>query len=461
MLTQNEMQQVIDYTAAKGAQFSELFLEDRTDQEVRYGSGSVQAVKNVHIYGAGLRLISGTEAIYTYTNNVSLKGLKNLADEALSLLSSKAAKRMGAIPLRAADQNPNPNPVGKEPSKADMQQKIEIARRADAAMTAAGVPLLSHNVVYSDMDQRIWVANSEGVLASDRRVNTRARAYYTVGDEHGGTYEWADIVKCCGMEGWENDELEQYLRRRLQSTYTAMKGDSLKPCTIPVVMAAGSCGTLWHECCGHSLEAAAIADGNSDFAGLIGEQVASSKVTLIDDGTMPGLYGSSMIDDEGHNRQRNVMIENGVLKTYLCDILQGKKIGMQSNGCGRRQDYTFAPTSRMSNTYLAPGTDDEEEMIRSLGEGLYVKRLGGGSGGSIFSLLCTEAYLIKNGQIDRPVKNCMIIGHGIDVMKKINRVGSKLKAEYGGFCGAGSGLVPTTSFQPQVRISEMTIGGEG
>ncbi|MBR6682809.1 MAG: TldD/PmbA family protein, partial [Firmicutes bacterium] len=282
-----------------------------------------------------------------------------------------------------------------------------------------------------------------------------------VGNESGSSYEWADVVQCGGMEGWNSDELEKYLRGKLRSTYTSMKGDVLRSCSLPVVMAAGSCGTLWHESCGHSLEAAAIAEGNGDFIGLIGETVASSKVTLIDDGTMPGLYGSSMIDDEGHPRQRNVMIENGVLRTYLCDHLQGKKIGMKSNGCGRRQDYTFAPTSRMSNTYLAPGSDDEDEMIRSLAEGLYVKRLGGGSGGSIFSLLCTEAYLIKNGQIDRPVKNCMITGRGIDVIKKIDRVGSKLKSEYGGFCGAGSGLVPTTSFQPQVRISEMTVGGAG
>lgn len=461
MLSQNEMQQVIDYTASKGAEFSELFLEDRGDQEVRYSGGNVQAVKNVHIYGAGLRLINGTEAIYTYTNDVTLKGLKSLADEALSLLSSKAATGTEAKVLTMAHRIADPNPVGKEPSMAQLKEKIEIARRASGALESAGVPLLAQNVVYSDMDQRIWVANSEGVLASDRRVNTRARAYYTVGNEKGSSYEWADVVKCGGLEGWNNDELETYLREKLRSTYTCMNGETLRSCRMPVVMAAGSCGTLWHESCGHSLEAAAIADGNGDFIGLIGETVAGPKVTLIDDGTLPGLYGSSMIDDEGHQRQRNVMIEKGVLKTYLCDHLQGKKIGMRSNGCGRRQDYTFAPTSRMSNTYLAPGSDDEDEMIRSLAEGLYVKRLGGGSGGSIFSLLCTEAYLIKNGQIDRPVKNCMITGRGIDVIKKIDRVGSKLQAEYGGFCGAGSGLVPTTSFQPQVRISEMTVGGEG
>ena len=455
------MQQVIDYTASKGAEFSELFLEDRTDQEVRYSGGNVQAVKNVHIYGAGLRLINGIETIYTYTNDVSLKGLKSLADEALSLLSSKAANGTGAKALSLAHRIADPNPVRREPSETKLKEKIEIARRASFALESSGVPLLAHNVVYSDMDQRIWVANSEGVLADDRRVNTRARAYYTVGDESGSSYEWADVVQCGGMEGWNSDELEQYLRNKLRSTYTSMKGDVLRSGRLPVVMAAGSCGTLWHESCGHSLEAAAIADGNGDFIGRIGEVVASPKVTLIDDGTMPSLYGSSMIDDEGHVRQRNVMIENGVLKTYLCDHLHGKKIGMKSNGCGRRQDYTFAPTSRMSNTYLAPGSDDEDEMIRSLAEGLYVKRLGGGSGGSIFSLLCTEAYLIKNGQIDRPVKNCMITGRGIDVIKKIDRVGSKLQTEYGGFCGAGSGLVPTTSFQPQVRISELTVGGEG
>ena len=461
MLTQSEMQQIIDYAASKGAEFSELFLEDRADQEVRYSGGSVQSVKNVHIYGAGLRLINGTEAIYTYTNDVSLKGLKSLAEEALSLLSSKAAKGAAAKALSLAHRIADPNPVRREPSQVVLKEKIEIARRASASLETAGVPLLAHNVVYSDMDQRIWVANSEGILASDRRVNTRARAYYTVGDESGSSYEWADVVHCGDMEGWNSDELELHLRDKLRSTYTAMKGDVLKSCRLPVVMAAGSCGTLWHESCGHSLEAAAIADGNGDFIGKLGELVASPKVTLIDDGTMPGLYGSSMIDDEGHVRQRNVMIEKGVLKTYLCDHLQGKKIGMKSNGCGRRQDYTFAPTSRMSNTYLAPGSDDEEEMIRSLAEGLYVKRLGGGSGGSIFSLLCTEAYLIRNGQIDRPVKNCMITGRGIDVIQKIDRVGSKLQTEYGGFCGAGSGLVPTTSFQPQVRIAEMTVGGEG
>ncbi|MCI8633293.1 MAG: TldD/PmbA family protein [Lachnospiraceae bacterium] len=460
MISKEEMQQVLDYAQAKGAEFSELFLEDRSDQEVQCAKQQIQGIKNLRIYGAGLRLLQGTQEVYTYSSEVSLRGLMTLAEEALALLAGgaeskgkgKALKRMEGV---------NPNPVRLEVNASGVQKKIRIAKAAERAATGAGVPLLSQRVVYSDTDQRVWIANSEGVLAADRRVSTRARVYYTVGDEKGGLYEWADFVKPCGMEAWETDEWELFIRERLRSSYASLKAEPLKSGNMPVVLEAGDCGALWHECCGHTLEAAAIAAGSSDFIGRLGQQVASSKVALIDDGTLPGLYGSSAFDDEGHPRQRNILIEKGVLKTYLCDRLHGQMIGMRSNGCGRRQDYTYAPTSRMSNTYLAPGTDDEEEMIRSLGEGLYVKRLGGGSGGQIFSLICREAYLIKNGQIDRPVRNCMITGNGMEVMKKIDRVGSKIETEYGSFCGAASGLVNVTSFQPRVRIAEMIVGGEG
>jgi TldD protein len=224
------------------------------------------------------------------------------------------------------------------------------------------------------------------------------------------------------------------------------------------VLAAGDCGTLWHESCGHSLEAVAIAAGSSAFAGKIGEKVASEKVTLIDDGTLTGQYGSGAIDDEGHVRQRNVLIENGILKGYLCDRYHGKLIGMESTGSGRRQNYTYAPAARMTNTLLAEGTDEEEEMIRSVDNGLYVQSIGGGYGGSQFSLAVQEGFWIKNGKIDRQVKNLMLTGNGIDVIKRIDRVGRHLQLESGAFCGAVSGLVPTTTPQPMCRISAMSVG---
>ena len=289
MITQQEMQQIIDYTVSRGAEFCELFLEDRMDQELRCAKQNVQAVKNVRVYGAGLRLINGLESVYTYTNDVTLRGLLDLAEEALSLAGSRAASGTKSAALSASAAAYNPNPVQCEPDQAPLRQKVQIVKAVDAAAASAGVPLLGHQVVYSDTDQRIWIANSEGILAQDRRVNTRARAYYTVGDGRSSLYEWADYVKPCGMEAWESDEPQQYFRRQLRSSYTSMKAEPIKACTLPVVMAAGSCGALWHECCGHTLEAAAIADGNSDFIGKIGQRVASSRVTLIDDGTLPGL----------------------------------------------------------------------------------------------------------------------------------------------------------------------------
>ena len=182
-------------------------------------------------------------------------------------------------------------------------------------------------------------------------------------------------------------------------------------------------------------------------------------MTLVDDGSIPGLYGSEAVDDEGHPTQKNILIENGVLKGYLCDRLNGRRLGLPSTGSGRRQDYTYAPLSRMTNTYLAAGTDDEEEMIRDIDRGLFVTGVGGGSGGREFSIEVTEGWWIENGRLIHPVSGLTLNGKGPDVIKRVDRVGSKMAYDYGGFCGAGSGLIPTTAFQPRMRITEMAIGG--
>ncbi len=462
MLTIAAIEALLSDTASRGHAFSELFVEDKAERELNYEKQALAGAQTMHSRGAGLRLIRDHHVIYTYTNDVSEPGLKQLADQALALLQivGSATPSDQAVTLQEIHGKAGSNPMQRELAEIGNRRKLDVLREIDAAVRSAGVPLLSHGVTYYETDQRVWIANSEGTLAKDRRVNTRARLHYTVGDTEGALYEWADFIQPAGLDTWQSEEYIAFFQNQLKTAYETLRAEPLKPGRMPVVLAAGSCGVLWHECCGHTLEAAAIASGHSDFIGKRDTVVASPKVTIVDDGTLPGLYGSSCFDDEGKLRQRNVLIEKGVLKGYLCDRVHGRQIGLESNGCGRRQDYTFAPTSRMSNTYLAPGCDDEEEMIRSLGEGLLVTQLGGGSGGPIFSLACSRAYLIKNGQIDRPVKNCMLTGRGIDVMKKIDRVGANIKTEYGSFCGASSGLVPTTAFQPQVRISEMIIGGE-
>ena len=204
-----------------------------------------------------------------------------------------------------------------------------------------------------------------------------------------------------------------------------------------------------------------MAFGNSEFCGKLGQKIASDKVTAIDDGTMPDEWGSSNVDDEGTPTTRLVLIENGVLKNYMVDRLNGRRMGMAPTGSGRRQDYTFAPTSRMRNTYIAPGDDEDDEIISSCGDGMYARSMGGGSVNPVtgeFNFAVEEGYLIRDGKIDRPVRGATLIGRGADILPKIDRVGKDMKMAQG-MCGSLSGSVPTNVGQPMIRVTDITVGG--
>ena len=230
---------------------------------------------------------------------------------------------------------------------------------------------------------------------------------------------------------------------------------------MPVVIDGGFGGVIFHEACGHSLEAAAVAFGNSEFCGKLGQQIASPVVTAVDDGTLPNEWGSTNVDDEGMPTTRLTLIENGVLKNYMVDRLNGRRMGMAPTGSARRQDYTFAPTSRMRNTYIAPGNDDEAAIIATCGDGLYAKHMGGGSVNPVtgeFNFAVSEGYLIRDGKVDRPVRGAMLIGKGAEVLMRIDRVGRKMWMAQG-MCGAGSGSVPVNVGQPMIRVTGLTVGG--
>ncbi len=455
-MTQQEMERILESAVCGGAEFAELFLEDREETHIGCRDGVLQGMKSLRIYGAGLALIAQGRRVYLHTNRVDEESLIRLAGRGNEMLKAEKKKRRPISCIR--QERHNPNAVVMVPSEIAGHKKTEVLIRADGALRGAGVGLSYRNLTYFDTDQRVTVANSEGLLASDRRVTSRIRFQYTIQEGELCRGAWQDYTRPAGFEAFASGEYEDVIREGVQAAKRAMHGKSVKPCTVPVVLAAGGCGTLWHESCGHSLEANAIAGGGSAFAGKLGELVANPKVTLIDDATLPGYYGSNGMDDEGHRTQRNVLIENGVLKGYLCDRYYGSLIGMESCGCGRRQNYTYAPAARMSNTFLAPGTDREEDIIASVEEGLFVKSIGGGTGGAQFTLNVSEGYWIEKGKITVPVSGVMLTGSGIDVIKRVDMVGDRLEGEGGSFCGAGSGLVPTTAFQPMVRISQMSIG---
>ena len=459
MVNKEQVQSILLRALQGGGDFAELFFEERDDTIIGCRDGVVDGIKTKHIYGVGLYVLKGIRSVYVYSNHTSYEDLLTLAEKAA--LMTRAGKNNGANQnLRLTEQSfHNPNVVIEYPSTVSNQDKVKVVTQAYKSAKSAGSMLLSADLTYYDMDRRILIANSEGLFTGDRRITSRLRMGITCGDTGSRYFYGEDYTRPQGYEAFrENEEYLEFAKELVLRTDRMHKAKSITPSVMPVVLTAGSCGTLWHESCGHALEATTISARNSIFVDKIGKKIASSKVTLIDDGTMPGYYGSGAIDDEGYKTQKNILIENGILKSYLCDRLHGRMLGYESTGNGRRENYTFAPEARMTNTYLAAGNDDEEEMIRSVPEGLYVKSLGGGFGGMQFSIEVKEGFLIKNGQIDRQVKGIMLTGNGAEVIQKIDRVGKTVGYDDGGFCGAGSGLVPVTTMQPMVRISEMSLG---
>lgn len=461
MLQPNDLARCLQAALATGGDFAEIYLEDKDELNIRRNDGTVQGVSTVRIHGAGIHLLLGTRSVYVFTCDTAPTALLDAAKQAATLLRMPQTAAIPDIAF-SMQRTKTPNPIVLEPASVPHQKKIAVLREANAAARDTGVGLRQLNLHYFDTDQRITVANSEGLYTQDRRVASRLRVQATVEEGGASLSEWDDFTRPQGFEAFYNQaDYTGFASHFLLDLRDRLRACGAPSCVVPVVFEAG-CGTLWHEACGHMLEAAAIAGNASPFAGKLGETIASDKVTLVDDGSIPGLYGSAAIDDEGHPTQKNILIENGVLKGYLCDRFQGRRIGMTSTGSGRRQSYTFAPTSRMTNTYLDAGNDDDAAILTSVPEGLFVKKLGGGNSGREFSIAVSEGYWIKNGQIDRRVKGLSLNGSGAELIRRVDRVGKTLQyEESGGYCGAASGLVAVTAFQPRMRISEMAVAGEG
>ncbi|NLJ58311.1 MAG: TldD/PmbA family protein [Tissierellia bacterium] len=461
MINKKNISEIIKTALSTGGDFAEIFLEDKDELRINYKRNKVTAITTSRIKGVGIYILLGSRSVYLHTNDLSQSSLLETAKVGAEFLANKqSSNKLNNINFNCS-KSINPNPIKTLPSLIAHNKKIDILKEITDYSYKIDKRVINMDSTYFDNDQKIAIYNSEGLHAVDRRINSKIRLGATVGQEGSYYDEWEDFTKAKGFEAFENNE--EYLDFA-HSFITSLVGNidavPFESCRVPVVFEGGNCGTFWHETCGHQLESYAIARNSSDFEGLIGQKVASDKVTLVDDGTIAGLYGSAAIDDEGNPTKRNVLIEKGILKGYLVDRLGGRLLNMPSTSSGRRQGYTFAPTSRMTNTYLQAGEDCEDEMISSVEKGVFVKKLGGGTGGREFSIAVKEGYLIEEGRITKRLKGLILNGRGIELIKKVDRVGKKLVTEDGSFCGASSGLCPVTSFQPRMRISNMFVGGK-
>ena len=348
------------------------------------------------------------------------------------------------------------------PSQTDTRKKVEILRAANAAARSVSPEISQVVCSYRNSEQDVAICNSDGLFVRDRRVYTRlgCQAVASSGMENQSAFEGPGAMM--GFELFQDRvDPEAYGKISAKTAVTMLHAPQCPGGMMPVAIDNGFGGVIFHEACGHSLEATSVAFGLSEFAGKLGQQIAAPCVTAIDDGTLANEWGSQNVDDEGTPTRKLVLIENGVLKNYMIDRLNGKRMGMAPTGSARRQSYAFAPTSRMHNTYIAPGTDSNEEIIATMGDGLYAAKMGGGSVNPAtgeFNFAVQEGYLVQDGKIVSPVRGASLIGKGAEILQRIDRVGRDMRMAQG-MCGSLSGSVPTNVGEPMIRVSSITVGG--
>ena len=353
------------------------------------------------------------------------------------------------------------HPILYYPKDVQYEKKIAVLKTAYGGAKNYNNEISQVIANYSDKEQNVLIANTEGIYIKDTRIRTRLGVSAVASKDNENQTGFQGPGRHMGIEMFEKIDPEAAGIEAARIAHTMLHAKNCPAGNMTVAIDNGFGGVIFHEACGHALEATAVAKGNSVFAGKLGQQIASSKVTAIDDGTIPNAWGSLNIDDEGNKTQKNVLIENGILKGYMIDTLNGRRMNMKSTGSSRRQSYKYQPTSRMTNTYIAAGTDKPDDIIKSIEDGLYAKKLGGGSVNPVtgeFNFSVQEGYLVKNGVIQEPVRGASLIGKGSDVLMDIDMVGDNLELAQGR-CGSSSGNIPTNVGQPMIRVKKITVGG--
>ncbi|PRR83203.1 TldD/PmbA family protein [Clostridium vincentii] len=459
MISRKMAEAILTKCLVTGGDFAEIFEEDSISNSIGIIDNKVENALGGRTYGVGIRIFKGFKSIYAYTNDNTLSSLMDTAYKAaLALGELKEAKN---IILNNTVQFKNIHKIEHYPNAIGFDKKIGIMKIAYKNAKEFNSDISQVSVSYMDKDQKVLIANTEGIYTEDRRVRTRLAisAVASKENENQTGFEGPGAYK--GFELFNDIDPAYYGKEAARTAYTMLHAKNCPAGKMTVAIDNGFGGVIFHEACGHSLEATSVAKGNSVFADKLGQQIASSKVTAIDDGTIANSWGSINIDDEGNPAKKNVLIENGILKAYMVDKLNGRRMGMEPTGNSRRQSYKFAPTSRMTNTYIANGKDTKEQIIASIPDGLYAKKMGGGSVNPVtgeFNFAVSEGYLVKNGVIQEPVRGACLIGKGSEVLMNIDMVSDNL-GQAQGMCGSSSGSIPVNVGQPTIRVKEITVGG--
>ena len=458
MIAKSIVESVLACAMSGGVDFVELYGEITKNNAVSMVDGKIDRVTDNLISGVGIRAFLGTRTVFASTSDTSREGLMKCARAVAAAMGELRTDISVNLTERIF---PNIHPARIVPSSVDARVRADLLRAGCFAAKEYDNAISQVTGTLSGVDHTILVANTEGLYTTDRHVRTRI-AVSAVASAAGVNQSGSDAPGAgMGLEFFDLVDPKKVGQEAARQAMVNLRADYCPAGKMTVAIENGFGGVIFHEACGHSLEATSVAIGASQMAGKLGQMIANPKVTAIDDGTIPGAWGSVNIDDEGTPTQRNVLIENGVLKNYLIDRLGARRMGMAMTGSGRRQSYTYEATSRMNNTYIDNGPDKNEDIIASMENGLYCRKMGGGSVNPLtgdFNFAVTEGYLVRNGKLCEPVRGASLIGNGSEILQNINMVGQNL-ARAQGMCGSASGSVPTDVGQPLIRVSTITVGG--
>jgi len=462
-ITERLLERCLGEALSAGGDYADLYFESIASTSIGVDESLVKSASQGVSAGCGVRVVSGERTGYAYTDDLSSERLLKAARTAALIASGPARQPVAGFTETKA---PSLYPAPAIDLDSDLSTKLDLVMRADREARAYDTRITQVRASYADELRRILIAASDGTFASDTQPLARLSVFVLAKDADRtarGTSGGGGRVE---IDFFQTEKTPEHFAREAARQAILQLGAVAAPAgEMEVVLGPGWPGVLLHEAVGHGLEADFNRKKTSAFAGLIGRPVASSKVTVVDNGTMPGRRGSLNVDDEGSATQETVLIENGILKGYLSDKLSARLMNMPHTGNGRRESYQQIPMPRMTNTYMLAGEDSPEDIIRSVKRGLYAVNFGGGSvditsGKFVFS--ASEAYLIEDGKVTAPVRDATLIGNGPEALKYVSMVGNDLELDEGvGTCGKDGQSVPVGVGMPTVKLDRMTVGGTG
>jgi TldD protein len=460
-ITPADLERYLAEALSAGGDYADLYFEYLTTTSISVDESIVKSASQGISAGCGVRVLAGDRTGYAYTDDLAPEKILRAARTAALIARGPSQQPVQGFKENGAHQLYQ---VSSPSVDADVAAKLALVLRADKAARAYDPRIVQVRGSYADELRQILVVGSDGTFATDVQPLARFNVLCIAKSSQNSSRGNAGGGGRVGIDFFQTEKTpESFAAEAARQAIIQLDAREAPAGEMEVVLGPGWPGILLHEAIGHGLEADFNRKGTSAFAGLIGKRVASDKCTVVDNGTLPSRRGSINVDDEGSPTQETVLIEKGILKGYLSDKLSSRLMGMPDTGNGRRESYEHIPMPRMTNTYMLSGQDSPEDILRSVKRGVYAVNFGGGqvditNGKFVFS--ASEAYLIENGQVTAPLKNCSLIGNGPDALTKVSMVGNDLQLDEGvGTCGKDGQSVPVGVGIPTLKLDSMTVGG--